>query len=88
MQCKCSKCGGEFNDKVGMSPMQSNLAIRVRNRVGNICSDCREEMAKTKKGRRHLFFYDAKIALRCMLFLLPVFLIFAGLTVCLAFFVL
>jgi hypothetical protein len=68
--------------------MQSNLAIRVRNRVGNICPDCREEISKTKKGRRRLFFYDLKIAARCALFLLPVFLLFAALVVCLALFVL
>ncbi|MBQ3716316.1 MAG: hypothetical protein II892_12200 [Fibrobacter sp.] len=88
MLCICSICKKTFNDKVGMSPMQSNLAIRVRNRVGNICPDCRAEIAKTKKGRRRLFFYDFKIALRCFLLLLPVFLIFAGLTACLVFFVL
>lgn len=88
MQATCSKCNKLFNDKVGMSPMQSNMAIRVRNRVGNICPDCRAEIAKTKKGRRHLFFYDAKIAFRCMLLLLPIFVFFAGLVVCLALFVL
>ena len=87
MQCKCSKCGKDFNDKVGMSPLQSNMAIRVRNRVGNICPECRAEMGKTKKGRRRLFFYDAKIAFRCMLLLLPIFVLFAGLIVALALFV-
>ena len=88
MQCICSVCKKTFNDKVGMSPLQSNLAIRMRNRAGNICSDCRTEIAKTKKGRRRLFFYDSKIALRCLFILLPVFLAFAGLTVCIALFVL
>ncbi|WP_295684071.1 hypothetical protein [uncultured Fibrobacter sp.] len=87
MQATCSKCNKLFNDKVGMSPMQSNMAIRVRNRVGNICPECRAEMEKTKKGRRRLFFYDAKIAFRCMLLLLPVFVLFAGLIVALALFV-
>lgn len=87
MQCTCSKCNKAFNDKVGMSPMQSNLAIRVRNRMGNICPQCREEICKTKKGRWHMWFYDVKVALRCLLFLLPVFIAFAALTVCLALFV-
>ena len=84
MQCICSKCGKEFNDKVGMSPLQSNLAIRVRNRMGNICPQCREEICQTKKGRWQMWFYDMKVALRCLLLLLPVFLLFAGLTVALA----
>ena len=88
MQCICSVCKKSFNDKVGMSPMQSNLAIRMRNRVGNICPDCREEIASTKKGRRRLFFYDMQVAVRCALLLLPVFLLFAALTVCVALFVL
>jgi hypothetical protein len=44
-------------------------------------------MGKTKKGRRRLFFYDAKIAFRCMLLLLPIFVLFAGLIVALALFV-
>ena len=67
--------------------MQSNLAIRVRNMVGNICPECREEICKTKKGRWKMWFYDVKVALRCMLLLLPVFIVFAVLTVCLALFV-
>ena len=87
MQATCSRCNKEFNDKVGMSPLQSNMAIRVRNKVGNICPECREEICKTKKGRRQMWFYDVKVALRCMLFLLPVFIVFAALTVCLALFV-
>jgi len=35
-----------------------------------------------------MFFYDLKIGFLCMLLLLPVFLVFAGLTVALAVFVL
>lgn len=88
MQCTCSVCNKEFNDKVGMSPMQSNLAIRVRNKVGNICPDCRAETCKTKRGRWRMFFYDLKIGLFCLLLLLPVFLLFAGIIVVLALYVL
>ena len=58
MQATCSRCNKEFNDKVGMSPLQSNMAIRVRNKVGNICPECRAEICKTKKGRWKMWFYD------------------------------
>ena len=88
MLATCSKCKKEFNDKVGMSPLQSNLAIRVRNRVGNICLECRAETCKTRRGWWKMFFYDLKIGFLCMLLLLPVFLVFVGLTVALAVFVL
>ena len=46
MQTSCSICKKEFNDKVGMSPLQGNLAIRVRNKIGNICPECRTEYAR------------------------------------------
>ena len=88
MQATCSRCNKEFNDKVGMSPLQSNLAIRVRNMVGNICPECREEICKTKKGRWKMRFFDLKVGFICLLLLLPIFLLFAGLTVALALFVL
>ena len=88
MQAICSRCKKEFNDKVGMSPLQSNMAIRVRNRVGNVCPECRAEACKTRLGWWKMFFYDLKIGTLCMLLLLPVFLVFAGLTVALAVFVL
>ena len=88
MQCKCSKCGKDFNDKVGMSPLQSNLAIRVRNRVGNICPECRAEICKTRRGWWKMWFYDLKVGAICLLLLLPVFLIFAGLVVFMALYVL
>lgn len=88
MQCKCSKCGKDFNDKVGMSPLQSNLAIRVRNRVGNICLDCRQDTCKTKRGRWKMWFYDLKVGAICLLLLLPVFWVFAGLVVFMALYVL
>jgi len=88
MQATCSKCNKTFNDKVGMSPLQSNMAIRVRNKVGNICPQCRAEICKTKRGRWRMFFYDMKVGFFCLLLLLPVFLIFAGLTAALALFVL
>lgn len=68
--------------------MQSNMAIRVRNKVGNICPQCRAEICKTKRGRWRMFFYDMKVGFFCLLLLLPVFLIFAGLTAALALFVL
>ena len=88
MQATCSRCNKEFNDKVGMSSLQSNMAIRVRNKVGNICPECREEICKTKKGRWKMWFYDLKVGFICLLLLLPIFLLFAGLTVALALFVL
>ena len=88
MQANCSKCGKDFTERVGMSPLQSNMAIRVRNKVGNICPECREEICKTKKGRWKMWFYDLKVGFLCLLLLLPIFLLFAGLTVALALFVL
>ena len=88
MQAICSKCNKEFNDKVGMTPLQSNMAIRVRNKVGNICPECRAEISKTRRGWWRMFFYDLKIGLFCLLLLLPVFLVFAGIIVVLALYVL
>lgn len=88
MQATCSKCNKEFNDKVGMSPLQSNMAIRVRNRVGNICPECREEICRTRRGWWKMFFYDLKVAALCFLILLPVFLLFVALTAFLALYVL
>lgn len=71
-----------------MSPMESNLAIRVRNKIGNICPECRAEIAKTKRGRWSLFFYNLKVALYCACLLLPVVVVFVGITIWLALFVL
>jgi hypothetical protein len=88
MQAICSKCNKEFNDKVGMSPLQSNMAIRVRNKVGNICPECRAEISKTRRGWWKMWFYDLKIGLYCFWFLVPVALSFAAFTVFLALYVL
>lgn len=88
MQCKCSKCGKDFNDKVGMSPLQGNLAIRVRNKIGNICPECRADICSTKRGRWKMFFYDSKVAFLCFWFLVPVIVLFAAFTVFLALYVL
>ena len=88
MQATCSKCNKEFNDKVGMTPLQSNMAIRVRNKVGNICPDCRAEISKTRRGWWMMFFYDLKISFICFWFLVPVVLFFAAFTVFLALYVL
>lgn len=88
MQSHCSKCNKDFSERVGMGPMESNLAIRVRNKMGNICPECRAEIAKTKRGRWSLFFYNLKVAFYCACLLLPVVAIFAALIVCLALFVL
>ena len=52
-----------------MSPMESNLAIRYRNKVGNICPDCQAEIASTKRGKWRLFFWNLKVALYCLRFL-------------------
>jgi hypothetical protein len=52
-----------------MSPMESNLAIRYRNKVGNICPDCQAEIASTKRGWWRLFFWNLKVALYCLRFL-------------------
>ena len=88
MQSTCSICKKEFNDKVGMSPMQSNLAIRYRNKVGNICPECQAEIRKTKQGRRRLFFWNMKVALYCLRFLALFAIPFIALIVALALFVL
>ncbi len=84
----CVECGKEFKDKVGMNPMASNMAIRVRNRVGNICPECQAKLSETKKGRRRLAFWNLGVALRCALMLLPVFAVFVALTVFLGLYVL
>ena len=46
--------------------MESNLAIRYRNKIGNICPDCQAEIRKTKQGRWRLFFWNMKVALYCL----------------------
>ena len=71
-----------------MSPLQSNLAIRVRNKVGNICPECRAEIGKTRRGWWKMWFYDLKVGTICLLLLLPVFLFFAGFVVFMALYVL
>ncbi len=73
---------------VGMSPMESNLAIRYRNKVGNICPECQSEIRKTCRGRWSLFFWNLKVALYCMRFLSLFAVPFIALIVVLAFFVL
>lgn len=88
MQSHCSKCDRDFTERVGMGPLEGNLAIRMRNKLGNICPDCQAEIAKTKKGRRQLFFWNFKVAFYCFRFLVPIVLIFAAFTVCLALFLL
>lgn len=88
MQCKCSKCGKDFNDKVGMSPMESNLAIRYRNKVGNICPECQADIRKTRRGRWQLVFWNLKVALYCLRFLSLFAVPFIALIVVLALFVL
>lgn len=64
--------------------MEGTLAIRYRNKVGNICPQCQEEIGKTKQGRRQLFFWKLKVALLCARVLLVFALVFglfiAGLT--------
>ena len=65
--------------------MESNLAIRYRNKIGNICPDCQAEIRKTKQGRWRLFFWNALYCLRFLaLFALP----FITLVVVLALYVL
>ena len=71
-----------------MSPMESNLAIRCRNKIGNICPDCQVEIRKTKQGRRRLFFWNLKVAFYCLRFLLLFAIPFIALIVVLALFVL
>ncbi len=71
-----------------MSPLQGNLAIRVRNKIGNICPECRREICKTKRGRRKMFFYDLKVGFMCFWFLVPIAIIFIAFTLYLAFYVL
>ena len=88
MQCNCSKCGKDFNDKVGMSPLESNLAIRYRNKVGNICPECQAEIRKTRRGRWQLVFWNLKVSLYCLRFLSLFAIPFIALIVILALFVL
>ena len=88
MLSTCSICKKEFNDKVGMSPMESNLAIRYRNKIGNICPDCQAEIRKTKQGRWRLFFWNMNVALYCLRFLALFALPFIALVVVLALYVL
>lgn len=87
-QCKCSICERSFTEKAGMAPMESNLAIRYRNKVGNICRECQENMQSTKQGRRKLAWWNLKVAFYCARFLSVFVIIFAALIVGLALFVL
>lgn len=88
MQCICSICNKTFNDKVGMSPMESNLAIRYRNKVGNICPDCQAEIRKTRRGRFRLWGWNLKVALYCFRFLALFAIPFIGLIAFLALYIL
>lgn len=88
MQAVCSKCNKEFNDKVGMGPMESNLAIRYRNKIGNICPECIAQIRSTKRGRWQMRFYNLKVALYCARFLLLVAAVFAVIIALLALYVL
>ena len=67
-----------------MGPMESTLAIRSRNKIGNICPACRAELQKTKSGRHRLLLWNLKVVLRCACFLGSIFLVFAALIVALA----
>ncbi len=71
-----------------MSPMESNMAMRVRNKLGHICPECKAALAETKPGRRKLAWWNFRVALRCALLLLPIFVVFAALTVVLGLYVL
>ncbi len=71
-----------------MSPMESNMAMRVRNKLGHICPECQTALAETKKGRRKLAWWNFRVTLRCALLLLPIFVVFTALTVVLGLYVL
>lgn len=88
MKCNCKECGKEFTERVGMSPMESNMAIRVRNSLGHICPECKAKLAETKQGRRKLLWWNFRVAFRCALFLLPIVIVFIALTAVLALYVL
>lgn len=88
MQSTCSICNKTFNDKVGMSPMESNLAIRYRNKLGNICESCKCDLRKTRKGRFKLLLWNLKIAVHCAKFLAIFAIPFIALIIALALFVL
>lgn len=87
-QCKCVICQKDFIEKAGMAPMESNLAIRYRNKIGNICKDCQKELSGTKLGRRRLFWWNLVVVLKCARFLLVFFGVFALLIAILALYVL
>lgn len=88
MICNCKECGKEFTERVGMSPMESNMAMRVRNKLGHICPECQAKLAETKPGRRKLAWWNFRVALCCALLLLPVFAVFAALIAVLGLYVL
>ncbi|MCQ2107682.1 MAG: hypothetical protein MJZ05_02845 [Fibrobacter sp.] len=88
MKCNCKECGKEFTERVGMSPMESNMAMRVRNKLGHICPECQNALAETKKGRRKLAWWNFRVACVCGLLLLPVFAVFAALIAVLGLYVL
>ena len=68
--------------------MESNLAIRFRNKIGNICPDCQAEIRKTRRGRFRLLGWNLKVVLYCMRFLLLFAIPFVAFIVILALYVL
>lgn len=68
--------------------MESNLAIRYRNKVGNICPECQAEIRKTRRGRWQLALWNLKVSLYCLRFLSLFAIPFIALIVILALFVL
>lgn len=77
MQAHCSKCGKDFVERVGMSPLESVMAIKLRNALGNYCPECQAELHTTKKGRWTLRFLTLKVVLISAGILLLIFAIFA-----------
>ena len=85
MQAHCSKCGREFVERVGMGPLESVMAIKLRNALGNYCPECQAELRTTKKGRWTLRFLTLKVVLISAGILLVIFAIFAALILALTF---
>ena len=67
-----------------MGPLQGNLAIRIKNLVGNICPQCRAKLDTNWRGRFKLYGWTLKVLLVYLCFLLPVVAIFGAFTYILA----
>lgn len=71
-----------------MGFLEGPLSIKFRNALGNYCPECKEELRKTKAGRKQLRWLTFKTFLLCAALILAVAGFFAALILILTFYVL